>query len=55
MSKELVNHYFGVTAAQALADRPIYSVDADWRYGSGLLAKYEFTEHWQVRTGVEAE
>jgi len=55
MSEELVNHYFGVTTDQAQANRPVYSADAGWRYGTGLMAQYELTQHWLVRTGVEAE
>lgn len=55
MSDELVNHYYGVSAAQALPGRAQYEGDDGWRYGVKLAATYPLTKSWSVNGGVKAE
>ncbi|WP_370280439.1 MipA/OmpV family protein [Pontibacterium sp.] len=55
MSDDLVNHYYGVSATQALPDRAQYEGEDGWRYGVKLAATYPLTKSWSVNGGVKAE
>ena len=54
-SGDLVDHYFGVEAAEARAGRPEYTAGSAWTWGPRVTALYRWHEHWYVRASMRAD
>lgn len=54
-SSKLVNHYFGVTAAEALPDRPAYRPGATVTYGGSLEWGWKWHPNWYVSASASVE
>lgn len=55
MSEEIVNHYYGVSGAQAKTGRPQYEADDSWRYGLEVFSEYPLNKQWTIIGGVAFE
>ncbi|NVJ64156.1 MAG: MipA/OmpV family protein [Flavobacteriaceae bacterium] len=52
LSKEYVDYYYGITQAEATADRPFYQADATLNMGASLDFKYLLSRHQQAWLGL---
>ena len=51
---KLNDYYYGVTAAEATADRPAYSAGGGVNATAGLNARYDLSLHWHLLAGLSA-
>ena len=54
-SSQLVNHYFGVAAAEELPDRPEYRPGAALTWGASLEWGWKWHRHWFVSASAKLE